>query len=121
LSKRDRSLIVCGALMAMGRYEQLTGHLGRALDTGVTQGRDHRIDHPPRLLFRLADRDDRRGPGEGGVRDAIKPTTNRPGEFRQVAHLEFRAASLEEAEASPRRLLCATRTITASGDPDRFC
>src|SRR5665213_3352072 len=37
LSKRDRSLIVCGALMAMGRYEQLTGHLGRALDNGVTK------------------------------------------------------------------------------------
>src|SRR5580658_2050999 len=37
LSKRDRSLITCGALMAMGRYEQLTGHLGRALDNGVTK------------------------------------------------------------------------------------
>lgn len=37
LSKRDRSLIVCGALMAMGRYEQLKGHLARALDNGCTK------------------------------------------------------------------------------------
>jgi 4-carboxymuconolactone decarboxylase len=37
LSKRDRSLIVCGALMAMGRYEQLRGHLDRALNNGCTQ------------------------------------------------------------------------------------
>jgi len=37
LSKRDRSLIVCGALMVMGRDEQLRGHLARALDNGCTQ------------------------------------------------------------------------------------
>ncbi|HEX3861488.1 MAG TPA: carboxymuconolactone decarboxylase family protein [Stellaceae bacterium] len=37
LSKRDRSLITCGALMATGRYEQLKGHLARALTNGVTQ------------------------------------------------------------------------------------
>jgi 4-carboxymuconolactone decarboxylase len=37
LSKRDRSLIVCGALMAMGRDEQLRGHLARALDNGCTK------------------------------------------------------------------------------------
>ena len=37
LSKRDRSLIVCGVLMAMGRYEQLKGHLARALDNGCTK------------------------------------------------------------------------------------
>jgi 4-carboxymuconolactone decarboxylase len=37
LSKRDRSLITCGALMAMGRYEQLRGHLERALTNGVTK------------------------------------------------------------------------------------
>jgi 4-carboxymuconolactone decarboxylase len=37
LSKRDRSLIVCAALMAMGRSEQLRGHLSRALDNGVTK------------------------------------------------------------------------------------
>jgi 4-carboxymuconolactone decarboxylase len=37
LSKRDRSLITCAALIALNRTEQLKGHLGRALDNGVTQ------------------------------------------------------------------------------------
>jgi 4-carboxymuconolactone decarboxylase len=37
LSKRDRSLITCSALMATGRYEQLHGHLARALANGVTK------------------------------------------------------------------------------------
>lgn len=37
LSKRDRSLITCAALVALGRGEQLRGHLGRALDNGVTK------------------------------------------------------------------------------------
>ena len=37
LSKRDRSLIVCAALVAMNRTEQLKGHAARALDNGVTR------------------------------------------------------------------------------------
>jgi 4-carboxymuconolactone decarboxylase len=37
LSKRDRSLIVVAALIASYRPEQLRGHLGRALDNGVTK------------------------------------------------------------------------------------
>jgi len=37
LSKRDRSLITVAALMAMGRSDQLTGHLDRALANGVTK------------------------------------------------------------------------------------
>ena len=37
LSKRDRSLITCAALLAMGRAEQLRGHLDRALANGVTR------------------------------------------------------------------------------------
>jgi 4-carboxymuconolactone decarboxylase len=36
LSKRDRSLITIAALVAMGRGRQLVGHMGRALDNGVT-------------------------------------------------------------------------------------
>ncbi len=36
LSKRDRSLITCTALITNGSTEQLVGHLGRALDNGVT-------------------------------------------------------------------------------------
>ena len=37
LSKRDRSLITCAALVALNRTEQLKGHTGRALDNGVTR------------------------------------------------------------------------------------
>jgi 4-carboxymuconolactone decarboxylase len=37
LSKRDRSLITCAALVAMNRTEQLRGHVTRAIDNGVTQ------------------------------------------------------------------------------------
>jgi 4-carboxymuconolactone decarboxylase len=37
LSKRDRSLIVVATLIATYRPEQLKGHLGRALDNGVTK------------------------------------------------------------------------------------
>ena len=37
LSKRDRSLITVGALMAMGREAQLEGHIERALRNGVTK------------------------------------------------------------------------------------
>ena len=36
LSKRDRSLVTCAALIALNRTEQLKGHLERALDNGVT-------------------------------------------------------------------------------------
>src|SRR6516164_7058147 len=36
LSKRDRSLITCAALVALNRTEQLKGHLERALANGVT-------------------------------------------------------------------------------------
>src|ERR1700720_2106828 len=37
LSKRDRSLITVAALVALNRSQQLDGHLGRALDNGVTK------------------------------------------------------------------------------------
>jgi 4-carboxymuconolactone decarboxylase len=37
LSKRDRSLIVVATLIALGRSEQLKGHLERALANGVTR------------------------------------------------------------------------------------
>jgi 4-carboxymuconolactone decarboxylase len=37
LSKRDRSLITVAALTAMYRTDQLRGHIGRALDNGVTR------------------------------------------------------------------------------------
>ena len=37
LSKRDRSLITCATLIALGRERQLTGHLQRALDNGLSK------------------------------------------------------------------------------------
>ena len=37
LSKRDRSLITVAALVALYRTDQLRGHIGRALDNGVTK------------------------------------------------------------------------------------
>src|SRR5712691_5483258 len=37
LSKRDRRLITCAALVALQRPDQLRGHLQRALDNGVTK------------------------------------------------------------------------------------
>ena len=37
LSKRDRSLITCAALVATGKVEQLGFHFPRALENGVTQ------------------------------------------------------------------------------------
>lgn len=36
LSPRDRSLVTLGALIATGKTEQLSGHIERALDNGVT-------------------------------------------------------------------------------------
>jgi 4-carboxymuconolactone decarboxylase len=37
LSKRDRSLITCAALVALGKTEQMTFHFPRAIENGVTR------------------------------------------------------------------------------------
>ena len=37
LSKRDRSLVTCAALIALGKTEQMDFHIPRALENGVTQ------------------------------------------------------------------------------------
>jgi 4-carboxymuconolactone decarboxylase len=37
LSKRDRSLITCTALVALGKTEQMTTHFPRALANGLTK------------------------------------------------------------------------------------
>lgn len=37
LSKRDRSLITVAALIANGNTEQLTGHLSRARENGISE------------------------------------------------------------------------------------
>src|SRR5689334_12516758 len=49
LSKRDRSLITVAALVALNRSQQLEGHLGRALDNGVT--RDELVELITHLAF----------------------------------------------------------------------
>lgn len=37
LSKRDRSLITCAALVALGKTEQMSAHFPKAIDNGVTK------------------------------------------------------------------------------------
>ena len=37
LSKRDRSLITCAALIATGKTEQMSFHFPRAIENGVTR------------------------------------------------------------------------------------
>jgi len=37
LSKRDRSLITCAALVATGKTEQMSFHFPRAVENGVTE------------------------------------------------------------------------------------
>ena len=49
LSKRDRSLITCAALVAMNRTEQQTGHFTRALNNGVKK--DELIELITHLAF----------------------------------------------------------------------
>jgi 4-carboxymuconolactone decarboxylase len=49
LSKRDRSLITCAALIAMGKSEQMDFHFPRALENGVT--RDELVEMITHLAF----------------------------------------------------------------------
>jgi 4-carboxymuconolactone decarboxylase len=49
LSKRDRSLITCAALVAMGKTEQMTFHFPRAIENGVT--RDELVELITHLAF----------------------------------------------------------------------
>ena len=49
LSKRDRSLITCAALVALNRTEQLDSHLRRAQGNGVS--RDELIELITHLAF----------------------------------------------------------------------
>ncbi len=37
LSKRDRSLVTCAALIALGKTEQMSFHFPRAIENGVTK------------------------------------------------------------------------------------
>ena len=49
LSKRDRSLITCAALVALNRTEQQSGHFTRAIANGVTK--DELIELITHLAF----------------------------------------------------------------------
>ena len=49
LSKRDRSLITCAALVATGKTEQMTFHFPRAIENGVT--RDELVELITHLAF----------------------------------------------------------------------
>ncbi len=49
LSKRDRSLITVAALIALGRDQQLAGHLRRAFDNGLAE--DELIEAITHLTF----------------------------------------------------------------------
>ncbi len=54
LSQRDRSLITVATLVALYRTNELPHHLNRALDNGVCRNELIEINHPARLLCRLA-------------------------------------------------------------------
>jgi len=49
LSKRDRSLVTCAALIALGKTEQMNFHFPRALENGVTQ--DELVELVTHLAF----------------------------------------------------------------------
>lgn len=49
LSKRDRSLITCAALVAGGKTEQMNFHFPRAVENGVT--RDELVEMITHLAF----------------------------------------------------------------------
>ena len=49
LSKRDRSLITCAALIATGKTEQMNFHFPRAIENGVT--RDEIVELITQLAF----------------------------------------------------------------------
>ena len=49
LSKRERSLITCAALVAMGKTEQMNFHFPRAIENGIT--RDEIVELITHLAF----------------------------------------------------------------------
>jgi 4-carboxymuconolactone decarboxylase len=49
LSKRDRSLVTCAALIALGKTEQMNFHFPRAIENGVTH--DELVELTTHLAF----------------------------------------------------------------------
>jgi 4-carboxymuconolactone decarboxylase len=56
LAPRDRSLVTVSALVANGQVAQVTYHLNRAMDNGLTEAAGVRSADPAGLLCRLAER-----------------------------------------------------------------
>ncbi len=75
LSKRDRSLITVTALVALYRTDQLSFHLKRVVENGVTRDELVEADHPPGLLHWLAERDD----GDHHCQEALRAGRPAPG------------------------------------------
>ncbi len=81
LSKRDRSLVTCAALVATGKTEQMDFHIPNALRNGVTQ--EEIVEMITHLAFRrLAERDVGDQPCEGAPREET-----RRGELHRMTQL----------------------------------
>ena len=68
LSKRDRSLITCTALVALGKTDQMMTHFPRATPQRRDPGGADRDDHAHGLLLGLAERRHRRRARQGSLR-----------------------------------------------------
>src|SRR5215472_8318511 len=71
LSKRERSLITCAALVAMGKTEQMNFHFPRDRKRRDA-GRDCRAHHPTGVLRRLAQRDVGDDARQGAAREQVR-------------------------------------------------
>ena len=85
LAAANRSLVTVSALIASGQVAQVTYHLNRAMDSGLTQRRSRRGDHAPRLLRRMAERVLRRTRGERRLRQA-PALTHKESAHSETAH-----------------------------------
>ena len=70
LSPRDRSLVTVSALVAGGQVAQMTFHLNRAMDNGLTKAQASEVLCAPRVLRRVAERVLGRSRREGSLREA---------------------------------------------------
>ena len=77
LSKRDRSLITVATLVALYRTDQLRGHIGRALDNGVTQDEIGEVITHMAFYAGLAHRRQRRPGSQGSLRFPVGQINHR--------------------------------------------
>jgi 4-carboxymuconolactone decarboxylase len=114
LSKRDRSLITCAALIATGRTEQMDFHFPNAIKNGVTQEELVEDDHAPRFLCRLAERDVCGEPHEGVARqqgDALIRGTRRR---RTMPHVIVKLYAGKSEQQKMRLAEAVTKAVTAT-------